>query len=329
MSQKIPCELIQDLLPSYADGLTSEVSGREIEEHLLTCRECRCRYEALHIPSEEGKKETQSSNRKEIDYLKKVRNKNRAKIAAGIIGTIMILALAVFFKLFVTGSPSSGYEPEISVDQGQVQIKGTLTDSAAAFVKCGLVSEGEKKRLVVYTALPSFWNKNGDFSTGYSLEEIGKGLLINGNEVMPDGSVISSKAAELFEEKNPYIGDMPANGRIAQTLGISDDLGGFQNSLQTTEEPYGWTLEFKDPVTGSGEELFRSRMEAYSCVLLALIDNAGEISWTYQAETEDGVHERNGSVTASIASQRLGKDIKSFSGSRKQVQELLDELGIR
>ena len=28
------CDVVQDLLPSYADGLTSEESNREIEKHL-------------------------------------------------------------------------------------------------------------------------------------------------------------------------------------------------------------------------------------------------------------------------------------------------------
>ena len=28
---KIPCEIIRDLLPSYIDGLTSDVTNKEIE----------------------------------------------------------------------------------------------------------------------------------------------------------------------------------------------------------------------------------------------------------------------------------------------------------
>lgn len=38
MKQNIPCELIRDLLPLYVDGLTSEVSNREIKEHLGNLR---------------------------------------------------------------------------------------------------------------------------------------------------------------------------------------------------------------------------------------------------------------------------------------------------
>ena len=35
------CGIIKDLLPSYIDGLTSDVSNHMIEEHLEKCAECR------------------------------------------------------------------------------------------------------------------------------------------------------------------------------------------------------------------------------------------------------------------------------------------------
>ena len=39
MKQNIPCEMIQDLLPLYVDGLTSDESSRQIEAHLETADE--------------------------------------------------------------------------------------------------------------------------------------------------------------------------------------------------------------------------------------------------------------------------------------------------
>ena len=31
---RIPCEMIRDLLPSYIDELTNDVTNKEIEEHI-------------------------------------------------------------------------------------------------------------------------------------------------------------------------------------------------------------------------------------------------------------------------------------------------------
>ena len=38
---KIPCEMIQDLLPSYIDELTSDITNREIEAHMKECERCK------------------------------------------------------------------------------------------------------------------------------------------------------------------------------------------------------------------------------------------------------------------------------------------------
>ena len=38
---KLPCDIIQDLLPSYADGLTSPASSEAIEAHLAECPGCQ------------------------------------------------------------------------------------------------------------------------------------------------------------------------------------------------------------------------------------------------------------------------------------------------
>ena len=36
---KIPCEVIRDLLPSYIDELTSEITNQVIREHLENCED--------------------------------------------------------------------------------------------------------------------------------------------------------------------------------------------------------------------------------------------------------------------------------------------------
>lgn len=38
---KLPCELVQDLLPLYHDGVCSQVSNEIIKEHLSSCKACR------------------------------------------------------------------------------------------------------------------------------------------------------------------------------------------------------------------------------------------------------------------------------------------------
>ena len=44
---KLPCEVIKDLLPSYIDKLTSGTTSELIKEHLKSCESCRAAYNSM------------------------------------------------------------------------------------------------------------------------------------------------------------------------------------------------------------------------------------------------------------------------------------------
>jgi len=55
MNEIIPCDIIQDLLPLYVDGLTRETTSRELEMHLARCSRCRECFERMRRGIEEEK----------------------------------------------------------------------------------------------------------------------------------------------------------------------------------------------------------------------------------------------------------------------------------
>ena len=71
MSDKLRCEIVQDLLPSYVDGLTSDETNEAIKDHLADCVSCRDMYERMKADEtsaeensegmEKEKKETEAS----------------------------------------------------------------------------------------------------------------------------------------------------------------------------------------------------------------------------------------------------------------------------
>ncbi len=318
MNKKIPCEVIQDLLPLYAEDLTQAETGQLIEEHLKNCESCSRIYQ--NMINKIGKEVIQEDNTiSEIDYLKKVRQKNQKKIILSSLITIGILILAAAVKLFVIGSPIGDYSTVITVTDQTAEIKGVINDSFHVYSHYK-VKNGE---IIVYGRLPSFGNQPGCFTINYDLSE--GDVSIGGNRIKADGKVITGKALELYKARNPYIGDMSANNRVSNALGISSDLGKYLNSLQTSKEPYGWTLEFQDEVLGGNQVKFDSTMEAYACVLIALVDNCNEVSWTYTCN-----HESYASTfSAADAENKIGNDIKSYASSPEKVQELLEVLSIK
>ena len=328
MSRKIPCDIIKDLMPLYVEGLTSEATGREIEAHLEGCGECRDLYKRMKQEVEGGKDAGGSAKAGEIDYLKKVKRRNLRNVVLGACAVFLAMVLALSIKLFMIGYPSDSYMITYTdMNDGQVRVGGTFYDSASVFSRYKIVRKDDgTEEMVIYACLPSPWNRSGTFNLEVGLPPEGTQLDIRGMTVKSNGEVVSRQANELYKAKNPYIGDASANGRLAGLVGISRSLGNFKNELQTSKEPYGWTLEFEDSTSNSA--VFEEKMKGYACMLIALTGNLGEVEWNYTVELEDGPVQRSGRMTEAECSEYVGAPVKSFADSPEGVQALLDLLEI-
>ena len=87
------CEIIRDLLPTYADKIASEETVKEVEAHLQTCKECKEIYEEM--VSENPDVPSAQEAKKEIKYMKKL-NKKTLKIAL----LVFLAAVVIFGILF-------------------------------------------------------------------------------------------------------------------------------------------------------------------------------------------------------------------------------------
>lgn len=326
MNEIIPCDIIQDLLPLYVDGLTRETTSRELEMHLARCSRCRECFERMRRGIEEEKSLQQQEACREINYLKTLKKRNRKHVILGIAAAVLAVLGAVCVKLFFIGTPSKSYTVTyINTDQDQLHVGGTFLGSGSVYSRHKVVSQPDgSQELIIYTCLASSWNRKGVFNLTLDMRDIDKEIRINGAMVTKDGFVISSQAGRLYEAKNPYIGDASADGRLTAALSLAHHMGSFKNELQTTKEPYGWELKFEDSIRNSA--VFDAGMKDYGCVLLALTGNLGEVTWVYTVETEEGPVERRRTLTTQEASDYLGEPVKSFSESKRRVQELLDLL---
>lgn len=73
MSRQIDCEIIQDVMPLYLDGLSGDVTNEIIEEHLKGCEKCRGVCEKLKADREALFEETRAQNEEAACYLSKKR----------------------------------------------------------------------------------------------------------------------------------------------------------------------------------------------------------------------------------------------------------------
>ena len=108
---KITCDVIQDLMPSYVDGLLSEDSKALVEEHMGTCQECRKMFEIMTEEQNREKPSAASTTERGVDrtentesnadtgsaaVLKRIRKKLLVRrvltAAAAVILTLIVVA---------------------------------------------------------------------------------------------------------------------------------------------------------------------------------------------------------------------------------------------
>lgn len=93
-TQELPCEIVQDILPLYHDGVVGDVTSEAVEKHLSGCMECQKEYRMLcdNLPQVQGG-EAESMTKSKFDVLKK-KTKKKQVIIGTVIGVGMFLLLA-------------------------------------------------------------------------------------------------------------------------------------------------------------------------------------------------------------------------------------------
>ena len=99
---ELPCAIVEDLLPAYVEGLTSEETTAAVEAHLASCPACAAKRAAMGTEEGPSPEEAEETAR-EVDYLKAVRRRSRRRVAAAILCTVLVLLLGFAAKIFVIG----------------------------------------------------------------------------------------------------------------------------------------------------------------------------------------------------------------------------------
>ncbi len=100
---KVKCNVIKDLLPLYAEKLTSEDSNSLISEHIKNCQDCKNEYEKI------TKKINLPTDLNDLKNLKKAKRKDKQSLIIGIVAIILFLSLVFlivkpYFPYLYTGN---------------------------------------------------------------------------------------------------------------------------------------------------------------------------------------------------------------------------------
>lgn len=311
MKNDLSCGVVRDLLPSYIEGLLGEDSREAVERHLKTCPACKAQMEGMASPTEEVKAAEAEETAKEVDFLKRVKKGTLKKIALAVVCTAAVLLGGFALKVFVIGTPLQAQDMAVLVNEVQ---DGNMLFLYLTSIGSGDAFYGWKQETVdgvtsIYArrVTVSPFCRIGNAQMYVPLEGVREVWLggTSGRLLWQEGLVISQKTLDLLEAKTPYCGDAPALGNIAALLQIEAGFGPYAMSLQTSERPYVWTLEFRETLD---TQSWRN-MRFYLYQMLALVENLDKAAYTYQPENASGRtaedRTRSGGVSAESASRLL------------------------
>ncbi len=132
---------------------------------------------------------------------------------------------------------------------------------------------------------------------------------------------LSEDAALLFANKNKYIGNPMADGKLMSILGIFDDFGAYKIELETKKRPYVLHINFE--TEPKDEETLNQKMCGNAAILLALIENADDVQWSYPGVRNGESAVKKVYFTKDDREQSGIKDIKSYGKSEKKLMELM------
>lgn len=248
---------------------------------------------------------------KEVDFLRRVKKGTVRKIALAVVCTALALSAALALKVFVIGTPlqPDGVAVIAQVLPGYNSLYVSVSSIGSGNAFHGWKVETEDGVASVYArdVLVSSLYSSGHGEVSVPLENVREVWLggTSGRLLWAEGLVISQKTLDLLEAKTPYCGDAPALGNIAHLLQIETGIGPYTMSLETSQRPYVWTLEFQRPLD---TESWRT-LRYYLYQMLALVENLDKAAYTYQPEYASGRTAedrlRKGGVSAESASRLL------------------------
>lgn len=199
------CNIVKDLLPSYAYNLTTDETNKFIEEHLSECEHCKSILE--NIKSEEKITEKKKS-KKYIDFAKKYQNKLyvlRSVIIFSIIIMLAMILIPLIRKVCIISNLSNKAEKYVSASNVHI-IKYSYDDNS--YVKKELWQTDENKKIEI----TSFDDGKVSNVQIYATENNGKYILncysnINGEKTANlniENEFVGLYVDNIFEKDNYF-----------------------------------------------------------------------------------------------------------------------------
>ena len=207
MKNDLTCEVVQDLLPSYVDHLTSDVTNTAIETHIRECADCRRILSDMQTP-EPVPAET-ATDASTIDFLKKSNKRNKRRILAAILIVTLLLGSIWGYRTYFYPAPLKNtalIDYAVTVkDNKTIQIKGSLTDQTLGVAGIDYSCDPDHPETVTINVRTNRISAAGHntFSDKKTETHAVKKVYVNDQIAWEDGTSILPKAAQIYATIHP------------------------------------------------------------------------------------------------------------------------------
>lgn len=194
---KYPCDIIQDLLPLYLDGVCSEKSKKAVEEHLAECSDCKDFFAAMR-EADKIEIDTHSANRerqKAASFQAVKKKLFRKQIFAAFASVIVLVAIA-FAAVGVLKNTHKvvEYEDNVSVSMVDGNLIGRLQGSQISQMtskRVTIITDGQEENYLFFCMYDTKWAE-----------------LITGSDVFSEYTLyFSDKGADQIDTVYYFTGD--------------------------------------------------------------------------------------------------------------------------
>lgn len=158
---KVSCKVIQDLLPLYAEKMTSHESNLLIEEHMDDCSKCADMLNSIKVNMAKNKPDTEGGA--SLKFVQKNIKKRKAK-AIVFASLIVFLAMFTVFSYLTRPSYISYKDSEITISESSQQVYANFSDKVTSY-RVAKHKTQENLTIMEIEAWTSIWDKLLDKSS--------------------------------------------------------------------------------------------------------------------------------------------------------------------
>ncbi len=320
---KLPCEIVQDLLPNYLDELTSNLSNQAIQEHICECESCRHILKNMQQPDPIIQNDLLNS---QIDYLKKERRKimfwKRVSFLA-VLG-LLIIGIYIYFDKIGNTILSDHIDCNVSVSNKEITIQGNMPNNGIKISKMSFSENDDGVINISLRSMPGLSKENNHFKESFTAQSPITQVWIDNRILWDHGKSIDSRTSAVYLAKHDSLKDRNYNSDSWIALDMADKLGGVINELNISEKPYGWKMNLKNKVSIEDSDTIKKYMHSYAYVLLATIGDLEYVTYEYTTKDVNEILH----ITKEDASNFMDQDIKTYAKDPALLQILMEKLDL-